>query len=329
MNFNFEALEKQYKEKLQNHPDSYEANFSLACLYSDHQKYEQALPFFKKAVEIVPASAKAHIMIGEIYFLQESYLEAGENCLKALEIEPDNSEALNNLGVLLFIQGEYSEAEAKLKASIALCPDCFDAALNLGVLYLRMDEIEQAIQMLQKASALNPDSAKARELLEECHKIQENTRALDRLFSDIDEKSGEREGTLYFPHDNDEMYIDNHLEDALKQTYPIEEMLVINDGSTNSSMELISLSPVKFIKPKVNNALTLARHTVIQSASGGFIASSHSDCMLQGDWVKRFVGNFTSEQIVSVGGKVLEAHTATMANLWRFIHLLTYLWRRN
>ena len=323
---NFEALEKGYKEKIQNHPGSYEAKFSLARLYFEHQKYKQALPFFKKAVEIVPTSAEAHIMIGEIYFLQESYLEAEESYLKVLEIESDNPEVLNNLGVLLFIQGEYSEAEATLKASMAACPDCFDAALNLGVLYLRMNEIEQAFQMLEKASALNPDSAKVRELLEECHKIQENTRAIDRSFPGIKEKSGEREGSLYFPCYNAEMYIGDCLEDALKQTYPIEEISVIND---NKSTEIASQYPVKFIKHEVNEVLVAARHTVIQSASGDFITSLNSDCMPQGDWLKRFTENFTSEQIANIGGKVLEAQTTDGANLWRFIHLLTYLWRRN
>jgi len=378
---NFEALEKEYNERIQNQPDSYEANLGLANLYFDQavheaevgavasvakqseevrrsnlaerseQKYEQALPFFKKAVELIPTSAlrrsrallfaEAHLRIGEIYFLQESYVEAKKSYLKALEIESYNPEALNNLGVLLFTQGEYSEAEEKLKASIAARPDFFEALLNLGALYLRMNKIEQALQILEKASTLNPDSAELRELIDECHKSIPTTAPENQPTNIIRNSSDESKVTLYVPCYNAQQYIGACLEGILKQTYPIEEILVVDDGCTDGSMEIVSqyprfsrscgIPPVKIIQHEVNKGLAVARNTAIQNATGDFIASLDSDCVPEPDWLERLMENFTLfppvlggrgvENIAGVGGKLLEAHTTTVADLWRSVHL--------
>jgi len=357
MNSNFETLEKEYLQEVQNNQDSYEANLSLANLYFDHQKYEQALPFFKKAVEIVPDSAEAHLRIGEIYFLQESYVEAKESYLKALEIESDNPEALNNLGVLLFNQGEYSEAEAKLQTSIAARPDLFEAALNLGALYLQLNKVEQALQILEKASALNPDSPELRELIDECRKAEgkippspfnkggvgrkvEGSRRFENNADTSDfrlptsdfhlpltthhSSVDERKVTLYVPCYNAQQYIGDCLEGILKQTYPIKEILVIDDGCTDGSMEIVSQYPVKIIQHEVNKGLSAARNTAIQNATGDFIASLDSDCVPEPSWLEMLMENFTSEEIAGVGGKLIEAHTTTVADLWRSVHLKQY-----
>ncbi|MFQ6042068.1 MAG: glycosyltransferase, partial [Candidatus Poribacteria bacterium] len=143
--------------------------------------------------------------------------------------------------------------------------------------------------------------------------------------------SGKRKVTLYFPCYNAEKYIGDCLEGALKQTYPIEEILVIDDGSTDGSMEIVSQYPVKIIQHEVNKGLAAARNTAIQNATGDFIASLDSDCVPEPDWLERLMENFTLsptvlggmgvEQIAGVGGKLLEAHTTTVADLWRSVHL--------
>ncbi len=308
MNATFEALEMEYRKRILTQPDSYTAYLALANLYLEHRADEDALRFFKKAIEIQPVLVEPYLKTGEIHFLRESYVAAQQNFLKALEIEPENAEALNNLGVLLLNQNQYAEAETHLRKALAVRPDFFDAAFNLGTLYVQAGRFREALPILERASALTPDSTEVHDLLKAC-----------RFQSTIDNRQSSI--SLYFPCYNAEATIGDCLEGALKQTYPIDEILVVDDGSTDGSIEIASQYPVKIVRHEVNKGLAAARNTAIRSARGDFIAALDSDCVPEPNWLEVLMANFTSEDIIGVGGKLIEAHTRTVADLWRSIHL--------
>lgn len=127
--------------------------------------------------------------------------------------------------------------------------------------------------------------------------------------------------TLYVPCYNAERYIAECLEGILRQTYPIDEILIIDDGSTDKTVEIASKYHVKIIRHGANKGLAAARNTAFRNAKNEFVAALDADCVPEPDWLEKLMENFTNENIAGVGGKLIEKYVNTLADKWRAVHL--------
>ena len=104
--------------------------------------------------------------------------------------------------------------------------------------------------------------------------------------------------SIIVPVYNTERYISKCLKSILEQTFTDFEVLVINDGSTDNSQDIIEKFTLydKRIKTfrKKNGGLSSARNYGIEKASGKFICFIDSD-----DWVKKNFLNELYYQIIS------------------------------
>jgi glycosyltransferase involved in cell wall biosynthesis len=76
---------------------------------------------------------------------------------------------------------------------------------------------------------------------------------------------------------NCECYLAAAIESVLEQTYPVHEIIVVDDGSTDDSCAIASQFPgVKLIN-RPHQGLPATRNVGIQQASGEFIAFLDSD----------------------------------------------------
>ena len=126
--------------------------------------------------------------------------------------------------------------------------------------------------------------------------------------------------TLYIPCFNAEKYIKFCLEAVLKQSYPIEEILIIDDASTDKTTELVSQFPVKLIRHPVNKGLASVRNTAIKNAKANFLASLDADCVPERDWLQKLMRNFSSK-VAGVGGRLLESYADSSMDMWRAVHM--------
>ncbi|MCF6154447.1 MAG: glycosyltransferase [Candidatus Brocadia sp.] len=129
--------------------------------------------------------------------------------------------------------------------------------------------------------------------------------------------------TIYIPCYNAEKYISRCLEGVLSQTYPVKEVLVIDDGSTDGSHELISRYPVKIIRHETNKGLAAARNTAIKNATTGYLACVDSDVVPEPDWLEKLMLNF-SDKVAGVGGKLLELYSVFLPDQWRANHAVQH-----
>lgn len=90
--------------------------------------------------------------------------------------------------------------------------------------------------------------------------------------------------TVIIPTYNAEKYIERSLNSVLNQTYDKVEIIVVNDGSTDSSEEIVNnyclLYPNIRLISKANEGISFARNDGIKNSTGEFIMFLDSD-----DWI--------------------------------------------
>ena len=99
----------------------------------------------------------------------------------------------------------------------------------------------------------------------EKNKIKKNTQIKNDFFS------------IIVPCFNGQQYIHRCINSVISQTYDRFEVLVIDDGSTDSSYEILKKysnkdKRIKLIKHKVNQGLASARNSGLNNSVGQYIA---------------------------------------------------------
>lgn len=92
--------------------------------------------------------------------------------------------------------------------------------------------------------------------------------------------------------------------DSLKRlNYPDYEIILVDDGSTDGTAEIVSSSPhVRYIRHQQNQGLSAARNTGINAAQGEIIAFTDSDCRADDDWLYYLVGDLLNSNFAGIGG---------------------------
>jgi len=127
--------------------------------------------------------------------------------------------------------------------------------------------------------------------------------------------------SVYIPCFNAEKHIEVCIKSVLRQTYPVDEILIIDDGCTDKTIEKVSKYDVKIFRNKENKGLAFSRNKGILKAKNNFIASIDGDVILDKKWLKNLIKDFTSKEIVGVCGNLEEHYKKRTADLWRLIHM--------
>jgi len=132
----------------------------------------------------------------------------------------------------------------------------------------------------------------------------------------------QREVTIYVPCYNAAAHIDRCIKSLLAQTFPVKEILVINDGSTDDSMDRVRKYPqVRIIEHEGNKGLGVARNTALKNITTEFVANIDSDCVAEPDWLERLMDNMLEGKIAGVGSMLIESNRETVPDYWRVIHM--------
>lgn len=127
--------------------------------------------------------------------------------------------------------------------------------------------------------------------------------------------------SLYIPCYNASKTIGACLEHLLNQTVKPTEILVVDDGSTDNTVEIAKKYPVRIIRHTKNLGLAMARNTGVQNAKYEFVASIDADCLATSTWLEELIKGFKQKEIVGICGKLLEKYNLTIANRWRASHM--------
>src|SRR5256886_7883243 len=92
------------------------------------------------------------------------------------------------------------------------------------------------------------------------------------------------------------------LESLARLNYPDCEVILVDDGSTDSTPEIAKEFPRVRSLRQDHHGLSVARDTGIAAATGEIVAFTDSDCRADEDWLYYLVGDLLSGEFVGMGG---------------------------
>ena len=141
--------------------DSWEAHNNLGGFLVEQGQSDQALPHFRRAVEIQPGYARAQYNLGAALREKGQVDEAIVHLQRAVDIQPDYVDAHNGLARALAQKGELAGAMEHLEASLVIDPAQAEAHNNLANVLWQGGRLREAAAEYEKALALHPDYAAA------------------------------------------------------------------------------------------------------------------------------------------------------------------------
>ena len=126
--------------------------------------------------------------------------------------------------------------------------------------------------------------------------------------------------TAAVPVYNGARYIGATIDSLLNQSQPAEDILVIDDGSTDNTVEICRKHPVRLIEHKDNQGLATARNTAIENTETDIILYIDVDAPAHEDLVRIISDAYNKPGIGGVGGQGIESNIHTLADRWRRAH---------
>ncbi|HUR29985.1 MAG TPA: tetratricopeptide repeat protein [Saprospiraceae bacterium] len=153
----YDNWEAYYSNAIKTNPGSGLANLNYGSMLRDEGKWQDALPYIEKGVELSPDYADAKVRLAEAYFNLQRYDDAIAISGKVLEKEPKNISALQFRGSSYGASGNTEAAAKDFKLILETEPDNLHGLFNLGVAYKEANMLNEAIETFSLLISKNPD----------------------------------------------------------------------------------------------------------------------------------------------------------------------------
>jgi glycosyltransferase involved in cell wall biosynthesis len=107
--------------------------------------------------------------------------------------------------------------------------------------------------------------------------------------------------SVVIPAYNEEKYIRTCLESILKQTEKPDEIIVVDNNSTDSTVAIVQEYPVRLIHEHIQG-LTHARNKGYNEAQYEIIARTDADSIVSANWVKIIKKYIQDDEVVAISG---------------------------
>lgn len=116
--------------------------------------------------------------------------------------------------------------------------------------------------------------------------------------------------SIIIPVYNAHEFLDKCINSVINQTYKNIELIMINDGSTDNSLEIINSYSKKYkfihIFDQKNSGAGAARNKGIQHATGDYLLFLDSDDYIDNDYVETLINNIGNNDVLVSGYKKIQ-----------------------
>ena len=132
--------------------------------------------------------------------------------------------------------------------------------------------------------------------------------------------------SIIIPVKNEEHTIEKCLHSLHALNYPHYEIIVVNDGSTDSTGEILKKIGTITVITTEGKGPSVARNLAIAKSHGEYLAFTDGDCVIDPEWLHELLAHFTDAKIMGVGGDQLcpEDETSFGRDVHRFFNLIAF-----
>jgi glycosyltransferase involved in cell wall biosynthesis len=128
--------------------------------------------------------------------------------------------------------------------------------------------------------------------------------------------------SLYIAAYNAEKTIEKSIKSILQQTLKPKEIIIINDCSTDKTLNLLKkFNQIKIINNKKNYGLAKSRNIALKYSKYNFLASIDSDVVCKKNWLETLFNTMVKKKADLIGGKLIDKYIKEPANHWRSYYL--------
>lgn len=121
---------------------------------------------------------------------------------------------------------------------------------------------------------------------------------------------------------NGEKTIARCIESILDLTYPNKEIIIVNDGSTDGTLNILKKYPIKLVDLEQNMGRGYARQKALEYATGEYVALLDADGFITNrNWVEQMLGNFTYDDKIAAVFSLSKAINSgsSIARYWDYL----------
>ncbi len=156
-----QQAEQIYRQILAADPNNADAYYFLGVIALQVGKYDVAVRFIKKAIQIIPHIPVSYSNLGIALKGLGRMDEAIASFKKAIDINPEFPDAHNNLGIAFKDLGRLEESIKSYNKAIAINPEFAEAYCNLGNVLRDLGQLDEAIVNYNLAISIKPDFVQA------------------------------------------------------------------------------------------------------------------------------------------------------------------------
>jgi len=127
--------------------------------------------------------------------------------------------------------------------------------------------------------------------------------------------------SAYIPCYNNAATISLAIEGIQNQTYPADELFVVDDGSTDNSAAVVEGLGVRVIRLGKNQGRGAARARAMEEARHEFVLCCDATNRLSKNFLEDALKWFSDEKVVAVFGRWFDPNTRNVIDRWRARHL--------
>lgn len=151
---------KQLKSVLKDQPNSVEAHYLLALIYSSQKKYLLATQEYESILKHAsvdnPQNTEIYLYLAQLYYSLHQYSQATQQLQMILLYQPKNVSALFLLGSIQFDLHELDKAKEYYRQVLSLEPDHEETLNSLAFLYAEQGvNLEEALKMARRVVDLD------------------------------------------------------------------------------------------------------------------------------------------------------------------------------
>jgi tetratricopeptide (TPR) repeat protein len=147
-------------QRAETEPENFVAQMKAGDMYAQIGRFDKAIEFYAKGVNLNPQNAPAHIVLANAYFDTQKFEDAEKFYARALEIDPKNVNARTDLGATFVERSspDYERAILEFKRALETDPKSGPALYYLAIAHSRKGDRVEAEKTLAELVKNDPQS---------------------------------------------------------------------------------------------------------------------------------------------------------------------------